>query len=155
MYVRRKKDEKKHEIPPHAKHTTKSPAARRPRPPGRTFFFPLFSLPSHLFSSPFYYLSLLVVTQIRGHIADSSPPLPTTARALHLYREKISALSSLVDSRRIYIIDSIHIPGTHSMLLYGASQLRRGDKRVLLLPYFVIVGRHAHQAKNSNPTTVC
>ena len=28
-------------------------------------------------------------------------PLPTTVRALHFYREKISELSSLVDSRRI------------------------------------------------------
>ena len=61
------------------------------------FFFP----PSHLLSSPFYSLSLLVVAQIRGHIAGSSPPLPTTVRAVHFYREKISALSSLVDSRRI------------------------------------------------------
>ena len=59
--------------------------------------------PSHLLSSPFYYLSLLVVTQIRGHIADSSPPLPTTVRALHFYPEEISALSSLVDSRRIVL----------------------------------------------------
>ena len=57
---------------------------------------------------PMYYLrpsilSLLVVTQIRGHIAGSFPPLPTTVRALHFYREKISALSSLVDSRRIVL----------------------------------------------------
>ena len=57
------------------------------------------------FFHPIYYLrpsilSLLVVTQIRGHIAGSSPPLPTTVRALYFYREKISALSSLV--YRIY-----------------------------------------------------
>ena len=50
------------------------------------------------------FLSLLVVTQIRGHILFSFGcrrlfPLPTTARALHFYRKKISALSSLVDSR--------------------------------------------------------
>ena len=55
---------------------------------------------------PMYYLrpsilSLLVVTQIRGHIAGSFPPLPTTVRALHFYRERISPLSCLVDSRRI------------------------------------------------------
>ena len=32
---------------------------------------------SHLLSSPFYYLSLLVVTQIRGHIAQALlPPYP-------------------------------------------------------------------------------
>ena len=51
---------------------------------------------SHLLSS----LSLLAVTQIRGHMAGSSLPLPTTVRALHFYSEKISALSSFIDSRR-------------------------------------------------------
>ena len=45
---------------------------------------------------PIYHLRLLfslhpihlviVVTQIRGHIAGSSPPLPTTVRALHFFR---------------------------------------------------------------------
>ena len=60
------------------------------------------------FSHLIYYLhpsvlSLLVVIQIRGHIAGSSPPLPTTVRALHFYREEISALSSLVDSPRIVL----------------------------------------------------
>ena len=67
----------------------------------RSFSFFFFS--SHSLSSPFHYLSLLVATQIRGHIAGSSPLLPTTVRALHFYREKISALSSLVDSRRIVL----------------------------------------------------
>ena len=49
-----------------------------------------------------FSLSLLVVTQIRGHLAGSSPPLPTptTVRALYLYREKTSALFSLLDWRR-------------------------------------------------------
>ena len=61
------------------------------------FFHPIYYL------RPSVSLSLLVVTQIRGHIAGSSPPLPTTVRALHFYREKISALSSLVDSRRIVL----------------------------------------------------
>ena len=68
------------------------------------FFFSshsFFFFSSHSLSSPFHYLSLLVATQIRGHIAGSSPLLPTTVRALHFYREKISALSSLVNSRRI------------------------------------------------------
>ena len=32
---------------------------------------------------------------------SSSPPFPPTVRVLHFYREKTSALSSLVDSRRI------------------------------------------------------
>ena len=65
------------------------------------YFFCFF--PSHLFSSPFFSLLSIVVTQIRGHIAGSSPPLPTTVRALHFYREKISARCSLVDSRRIVL----------------------------------------------------
>ena len=30
----------------------------------------------------------VVVTQIRGHIAGSFPPLPTRVRALHFFREK-------------------------------------------------------------------
>ena len=68
----------------------------------------LFLFSFFFFFHPIYYLrpyslSLLVVTQIRGHIAGSSPPLPTAVRALHFYREKISALSSLVDSRRIML----------------------------------------------------
>ena len=67
---------------------------------------------------PIYYLRpsilslLIVVTQIRGHIAGSSPPLPTTVRALHFYREKISALSFVVDSRRIVLTHAI--TGVHN-----------------------------------------
>ena len=61
-----------------------------------------YTFSSHLLTSPFS--PSLVATQIRGHIAGSSLPLPTTVRALHFYREKISALSSLVDSRRIVLI---------------------------------------------------
>ena len=38
------------------------------------FFLFSFFFPSHLLSSPFYSLSPLVVTQIRGHIAGSFPP---------------------------------------------------------------------------------
>ena len=52
------------------------------------------SSPSHLLSSPFFPLSLLVVTQIRGHIltAGSSPSLPTTVRASQfLSREDFSS----------------------------------------------------------------
>ena len=40
---------------------------------------------------------------MRRQVAGSSLPLPTTVRALHFYREKISALSFLVDSRRIVL----------------------------------------------------
>ena len=46
----------------------------------------------------FFYPSF---SQIRGHIAGSSPPLPSTVRALHFFREKILALSSLVDWRLV------------------------------------------------------
>ena len=51
-----------------------------------------FLSPSHYLSSP-SYLSLLhiriVVAQIPGHIAGSSPSVSTTVRALHHYRKKI------------------------------------------------------------------
>ena len=49
-----------------------------------------------------------------SHGAGSSPPLPTTVRALHFYRDKISANSSLVDSRRVvfvFISTSTSLPG--------------------------------------------
>ena len=64
------------------------------------FFFFFFPIPFIFFALLF---SLLVVPQIRGHVAGSSPPLPSTVRALHFFRDKISALSSLVDSRRIVL----------------------------------------------------
>ena len=60
----------------------------------------IFLIPSYLYAivlSP----SLSCVTQIWGHIAGFSPPVPTTVRALHFYRGKISAPSCLVGSRRI------------------------------------------------------
>ena len=65
----------------------------------------LFSPPYPLRFVPYFHrekisaisLSLLVVTQIRGHVAGSSPPLPTTVRSLNFHREKTSVLSSLVD----------------------------------------------------------
>ena len=59
----------------------------------------LFFIPFILFALLFS-LFLQVVTQIRGHTAGSSPPLPTTVRAFCSHREKNSALSLLVDSRR-------------------------------------------------------
>ena len=79
----------------------------------------LFFFPSHLLSSPFFSLSLLVVTQIRCHIAGSSPPLPTTVRALHFYREKISALSSPSSTR-------VQLCFTHA---------RRSQQLILFLPH--------------------
>ena len=63
------------------------------------FFFFFFSIPFIIFA--LLCSLLLVVTQIRGHIAGSYPPLPTTVRALHFYREKISAL--LASSTRIVL----------------------------------------------------
>ena len=48
------------------------------------FFIIIIFFPPHLLSSPFYSLSLLVVTQIRGHIAGPPPPLPARVRALHV-----------------------------------------------------------------------
>ena len=53
-------------------------------------------------------LSLLAVAQIRGLVADSSRPPSTTVRALHFYREKIPALSSLVGKRRIVLAHAIN-----------------------------------------------
>ena len=43
-----------------------------------SFFHPIYCLRPSI-------LSLIVVTQIRGHIAGSSPPLPITVRALHFF----------------------------------------------------------------------
>ena len=77
------------------------------------FFF----VPSHLLYSPFFSLSILVVTQIRGHIARSSPPsqlLYVRLVPCLFYRERTQALSSLVDSRRVvfvFISTSTSLPG--------------------------------------------
>ena len=69
-----------------------------------------FFVPScHLLSSPFFFSLPPInsrITQTRG-IAGSSSPVPTTVRALHFYLEKISALSSLVNSRRIVLTHAI------------------------------------------------
>ena len=95
---------------------------------------------SHLLSSLFYSLSLLVVTQIRGHIAGSSP-LTTTVRALHFHREKISALPSLVDSRQeLYTKNTIKTKGfqdeeakwhknTYIILFAGEKQMAAAWRR--------------------------
>ena len=61
-------------------------------PRGRPVAFFSFFFPSPLLSSPFYSLSLLVVTQIRGHMAGSSPPLPHYGSCLSfLSREDFSS----------------------------------------------------------------
>ena len=61
------------------------------------FFHPFYDL------RPSFSLSLLVVTQIRGHIAGPSPPVPTKVCALYFYCQKISDPFSLIDSRRILL----------------------------------------------------
>ena len=76
---------------------------------------------STFFSIPFitfaflFSPSLPVVTQIRGHIAGSFPPLTTTVRALRFYREKISALSFLADSRRTVLV---HARRSQQLILF-------------------------------------
>ena len=61
-----------------------------------------------IFLHPIYYLPLLFslppsLNSDPGSHGRLFFPLSTTVRALHFYREKISALSSLVDSRRIVL----------------------------------------------------
>ncbi|CAN0387298.1 unnamed protein product, partial [Laminaria digitata] len=67
---------------------------------------PFFFSSLHLLSSPFFSRFLLVVTQIRDHKAGSSPPSPLRYAPSFL-SEKSSALSSLVDSRRIVLTHAI------------------------------------------------
>ena len=75
------------------------------RPFGFFFLFSFFFHPIY-YLRPFYSRSLLVVTQIRGHITGSSPPLPTTVRALHFFRENSSALPS---STRVELFVSLFV----------------------------------------------
>ena len=68
------------------------------------FFFSFFSHPVYYLRPSILSLLVLVVTQIGVTSQALLPPLPTMLCALHFYRDKISALSSLVDSRRIVLI---------------------------------------------------
>ena len=71
---------------------------------GLAFFYcPLY------FLRPSFSLSPVVVTHIRGHIGRSSTPLPSTVRALNFCHEKISSLSSPVDSRRIVLTPALSV----------------------------------------------
>ena len=69
-----------------------------------TYWYPFFCS-SHLSCSPFCSFSFL--RRINSHNSDPGShsrlfsPLPTTVRAFHFCREMASALSSLVDLRRI------------------------------------------------------
>ena len=56
------------------------------------FFHPIYYL------RPPFSLSLLVVAQIRGHIAGSSTPLPTTVRASHFFIANDTKCDIRVDS---------------------------------------------------------
>ena len=59
-------------------------------------YFLLFSIPFTIFALLFSLPPIIVGTQIRGHVALGFVPCT-------FYREKISALYSLVDSRRIVL----------------------------------------------------
>ena len=78
------------------------------------FFFSFFflSIP-FILPLPFCSLSLLVVAQMRGHIAGSSPPLPTTVRAaLHfLSREDFSSFFELMDQHYKHLRATTGPPG--------------------------------------------
>ena len=63
------------------------------------FFFVPFLFPSHLLSSPFFSLPLLVVTDPGSQ--SRLFRLPTMLRSLRFYREKTSVLSFLVGSHRM------------------------------------------------------
>ena len=76
-----------------------------------------------MLSPPFCSLSLLVVTQIRGDIAGSSL-LSTTVRALQCYREKISDISSLADSRRNVLT---HARRSQQLILFILANKPRRD----------------------------
>ena len=78
--------------------------------PNTAVHFFCFCIPSFLklFSPFFIIIYILCLPPSRSsdpgyHSRLFSPPLPTTVRAFRFYREKISALSSLGDSRRIVI----------------------------------------------------
>ena len=87
-----------------------------------------FSFP--FISFAFLSLSFLVIPQIRGHITGASPLLPSRIRALLFYHEKISVLSSLVDSRRVLLTHarrSQHL--VRVFLFFFANQLTASPRR--------------------------
>ena len=96
-----------------------------------------FSFP--FISFAFLSLSFLVIPQIRGHITGASPLLPTRIRALLFYREKISVLSSLVDSRRVLL--------THA---------RRSQHLVRVFRFFLQINSQPHHGgiRTHGPTPV-
>ena len=96
------------------------------------FLFSFFFFPSHLLSSPLHCLSLLQPCS-----RNSDPGSHGRVRALHFYREKISALSSLVDSRRIVLaLSLIHIsePTRPERISYAVFCLKKKIHKKLHLP---------------------
>ena len=78
------------------------------------FFHPIYYIRPSILSPS--YLLLIVVTQIRGHIAGSFSPVPYTVRALQFFsREDFS--SSLVDSRRIVLVATLGALSSWSFFL--------------------------------------
>ena len=68
----------------------------------RKLFFSAYHTPCHLLYSPFFSLSFLVKTQIRGHTAGSPPPCPLqTCLGRHFYRQKESTPYFLAYSGRV------------------------------------------------------
>ena len=75
-----------------------------PRPPRLrvlVFFFFFFCIPFVMFAPSFFSPSYCSRNLDPGSHSRNFYPLPTTVRALHFFREKTSALSSLVDPRRL------------------------------------------------------
>ena len=101
---------------------------------GNRFSF-LFSIPfTGVVSSPFFFslppINTVVVTQIRGHIAGSFPPQPTTVLwfvPCIFFRQEISALSSLDNWRRIVLT---HARRSQQLILfYFANKFKTSPRR--------------------------
>ena len=90
------------------------------------FLFSFFFFPSHLLSSPLHCLSLLQPCS-----RNSDPGSHGRVRALHFYREKISALSSLVDSRRIVLTHARRwaLSAVHPCFLIFANEFKISPRR--------------------------
>ena len=114
---------------------------------GRVVFSFVFA--SHvLLSSPLCLLLsyiLIVVTQIRGDIAGASPPSPL--RGMYVpcifIATRGSALSSLVDSRRIAVPSSSQVPtGVKNAWSYPKSPTRVHKHRTSKIQSWIVVRFH-------------
>ena len=76
--------------------------------------FCLFS--SLLLSSPFFFLSLLVVTQMRGHIAGRSPPPPHYGFVPYTFVARIFQLFLTTSTRiELHCCAAAHYSPTHAI----------------------------------------